>query len=124
MSKTPNLFYQPGTGGSVGFATIIPRRGKSGRDDPLGKGRVHLFPDSWPSTIPQDEGLYGHVMTQQPQGPFGPTVHHQMLDGLRVAVTFNSDGTPFVQTVWATETGAEAQRGQETYTGASVKQGK
>jgi hypothetical protein len=123
--KTGSLYYESGFGGSQMSAQILARNGKSGRDDPLRKGRVHIFPYSWPLTIDTNNGLYGHILTQAPQGPFGPTVHHNMLDGLRVVYTASSDGTPYIQSIHPTDTNSqEGSPGENVYSGAHAPKGK
>lgn len=123
--KRNSLFYTSGEGGEMS-AIICARDGKSGRDDMLQKGRCHIMPyNLWTSTVSENEGLWAHVMTQSPQGPFGPTVHHNMLDGCRVSCTMSPDGTPYIHTVHPADTNSpEGQKGQNVYTGASVEKGK
>ena len=120
-----SLYHQTGYGGGHVSGTVLARNGKSGRDDPLRKGRVHLFPYNWPNTINHNNGLLGHILTQAPQGPFGPTVHHNLLDGLRVAFSMSPDGTPYIHSVHPTDTNSpEGQKGQNTYAGANAPKGK
>jgi hypothetical protein len=127
--KTGTLYWHTGGGGSPHTGQIVAREGKSGRDDPLGQGRMSMFPYSWPNSVSPDNSLWGHVMTQGPQGPFGSTVHHDILDGMRVACTMMPDGTPLIHNMWHTKTGPETQgfggaQGENTYVGAAPKQGK
>lgn len=126
----PSLYWHGGKEGAPLTGQICAREGKSGRDaDPQGWGRVSFFPYNWPNTITQDNSLLAHVMTQSPQGPFGETVHHDLLDGLRVACTLMPDGTPLIHTIWSTWTGGETTgtsgaQGETTYVGAHVKEGR
>lgn len=123
------LYWHGGREGAPLTGQICSREGKSGRDaDQSGWGRCALFPYNWPQTISQDDSLLAHVMTQAPQGPFGRSVHHAMLDGLRVACTIMPDGTPLIHTVWATWTGPEVQgfggaQGNTTYVSSSTDRG-
>jgi hypothetical protein len=129
MSETrSNILHQIGRSSDT-FMEVCASKGKSGRDDPLGLGRIHMFPKFWPERISSEQGLWGHIQTQEPQGPFGKTVHHSFLDGLQLSCTMNEEGVPSIRSVWPSETGGEmgegrTQRGENVYVSAGVKEGK
>ena len=107
---------------------ICSKGGVSGNDDPEGLGRVAFFPYNWPNTISQDNALWAQVLTQSPQGPCGRTVHHCLIDGLRVACSMMPDGTPLIHTIWASLTGGDkpgtgGAEGENTYVGCPTRKG-
>lgn len=128
--NTPGLYWIGGKDWAPLTGQICSREGTSGRDaDKSGWGRCAMFPYNWPELISQNDSLMAMVMTQIPQGPHGKSVHHCMLDGLRVACTIMPDGTPLIHTIWATWTGGEVTgfggaQGETTYVGASAREGK
>ena len=129
--KKSDAGWDTGQGDSLMMMEVCSQNGVPGRDaDQSGKGRIFMFPYTFPKSIPQEKGIFGHIMTSQPQGPFGATVHQDMLDGLRCGCKMNNEGVPFIYTFWASETNTEelpqgyTEQGDETYVGDQVEEGK
>lgn len=121
------LYWQGGYGGVLIKAQVVPREGKNGNDvDESRQGRICVYPGNWPAGH-EKNALLGEVLSRQ-KGPFGESVHEELLDGMQVVCTIMPDGTPLIHNVYAAwsgpeTTGSGGAQGEISYVGAPKEKG-
>ena len=123
----PALYWQSGRGGVLIKCQVSGSEGKNGNDlDKSRQGRIGVYPSNWPAGM--NTVLLAEVMSP-PKGPWGGTVHEEILDGMQCACTMMPDGTALIHNFYAAWSGDEPPGafgafGEYSYVGAPGKEGK